>query len=151
MNIKLATCLTAVSFSTLYLIGCASAYSVNVTASPAGAVISYHNGQVVGEAPVTLNYNADPNYMSGGCLRAAGVTATWTSGAQAKSAAIIRLCQQGMVHHVRLNRPHDAPGLDVDLRIAALRAEQKMIQQQALIEEAGKTAGALGALIGRNL
>ena len=128
--------------------GCASAYTLNVTASPDGATIS-QNGRVLGQAPLAVSFDADPNYQQGGCLRAQGVKATWTSGASASSTPVIRLCHP--VSHVHLERPVDAPGLNTDLRIAELRAEQKMIQQERLIEEAGKTAEALGALIGRNL
>ena len=128
--------------------GCASAYTVNVTASPAGATISQSDGSVVGQAPVTLNYNADPQFMSGGCFRAMGLTATWTSGARAQTDSVLRLCQQGHVYNVHLERPANVPGLQADLQVALMRERAKLEKERIAAEMAPETAKALGEALG---
>ena len=141
------------------LAGCASTYTLTVTAAPEGAMLAFQDGNAIGEAPVTLTYNADPTYMSGSCFRVMGVTATWTSGAQSRSAPVLPICGSGAAHRmVHLNRPADAPGMDVDLKVAEMRLaerlseeEMKLRRQQMMLPHQMENAKALGEIIGKAL
>ncbi len=128
-------------FAAFLVSGC-STYAVQVTAVPDGATISWQNGGRIDESPTTIHYSSNARFMSGRCLRAQGITATWTSGAQAHSRPILMLCQGKTTYHLQLNRPPDAPGLSVDLRVAEIKTRQKMIALQEAREEFAKGLGA---------
>ena len=138
------------------LAGCASTYTLTVTAAPDGAMLAFQNGTAIGQAPITLTYNADPTYMSGNCFRVMGVTATWTSGAQAHSDSILPICGGNAAHRmVHLNRPANAPGMGVDLRVAEMRLaerlsgeERKLRREQMLLPHQMEAAKEIGEAIG---
>lgn len=117
-------------------------------------MLAFQDGTAIGEAPITLTFNPDPAYMSGNCLRAMGVTAIWTSGAQAHSDPVLLLCGSTpqMLH---LNRPADAPGMAVDLRVAEMRVTERISQEelrlrreQMLLPHQMEAAKEIGAAIG---
>lgn len=98
--------------------------------------------------------------MSNGCLLAQGVIATWTSGARAETASTLRLCNgPATQYQFHVERPKDVPGLNVDLRVAAmviqqrlevatLREKQRIVQEQEALKAWADAAGALGYLLG---
>ncbi|MYJ75574.1 MAG: hypothetical protein F4089_10965, partial [Gammaproteobacteria bacterium] len=109
----------AVAVGCLMLSGCI--YTVNYTTEPAGAILTYQDGDPIGMTPVSRDYREDSRYMDDeGCMLVYGVTATWASGARASTGRTIRLCKGIGDYRVHLVRPADAPGLETDIRVATM-------------------------------
>ena len=136
------------AFLAVALAGCASTYTVNVDATPPGATLSWQGGATIGRAPQSINFNPDPAYMNGNCLRALGLTATWTSGATAHSDPVLHLCNGPTQYFLKLDRPANAPGLATDLRVAEMLLAQRIQQEQAAMESLGEAAEEIGKAIG---
>ncbi len=109
--------------------GCS--YSLTYHSQPPGALIKYtENGNVIGMAPINVDYGNDPQFKSDGCYRVAGVTATWVSGAQAKTEKIITLCGSPQEYYITLSRPSDALDLEKDMNFSIQLQNNALLQQQ---------------------
>lgn len=91
--------------------GCAGTrtynYSVSLTVNshPPSATISYKDGSAGhGQAPALIHYAWDPKFVSGGCLRTKGLTATWRDGSTKSTEDIVTLCNPGRNHEITLNK-----------------------------------------------
>lgn len=104
----------------LALAGCASGPAgamLTYETSPLGATI-YEGGQAVGVAPVTRTYAGDGKSTE---VRTPEVTAVWPSGAKATFWTILHV---GDDRVTTIQRPANAPGLDVDKAAAAKIADE---------------------------
>ena len=112
------------------LSGCS--YGLTYHSQPPGALIKHtENGNVIGMAPINVDYGNDPRFKSDGCYRVAGVTAVWVSGAQAKTENIITLCGTPQEYVITLSRPASAPDLEKDMNFAIKIQNNAILQQQA--------------------
>lgn len=113
------------------LSGCST--TVEFISDIEGASVTALTGENYGVTPVSVSYDNDQLDDSrdlDGCARITGVTYRWPSGATASSDNPIVLCGSKGQYTVRLNRPEDAPGAEIDLKNALLRmrARQKELE-----------------------
>ena len=115
----------------LLLTGCASGLQMTYESHPPGATLT-ESGKVMGQTPVTLNYNPPETFMNGGCVALKEVTARWISGASV--ATTVTACKStGMSQRFVLQHP--GPGMDVDANYA-LQLERNGIMRDAAWAEA---------------
>ena len=87
----------------LLLTGCASGLQMTYESHPPGATLT-ESGKVMGQTPVTLNYNPPETFMNGGCVALKEVTARWISGASV--ATTVTACKStGMSQRFVLQHP----------------------------------------------
>lgn len=116
---------------------------ITFESNPTGAQIS-SSGQQFGQAPATIVYTFKQNRGEA----VLPVTATWVSGAQ--STVQIRFVG-GSEGGFIIQRPANAPGLEVDAQIAMqLQASRDRARAEASDAMAG-AAGAVGGALGRSI
>ena len=125
------------TLSLIVLSGCSSI--VSFTSDIEGADVHTVDGLHYGKTPVEIHYDKDTlkaSRNSQGCSQLPGVVYTWASGAQARSANPIVLCNDASRYTVSLNRPADHPDLETDLRLALERqqARERALRQELELE-----------------
>ena len=109
------------------LFGCTT--YVTVTSDPEGALITdAGSGAAYGYAPVDVEYDRsrlEAEETPGRCASVPGFIARWPSGAEARSASPVEVCDLRFGTEVRLVRPADAPSAEQDLRWALERAQRR--------------------------
>jgi len=108
--------------------GCANVLSVTYYSDPPGAMI-YENGRAWGNAPVTLNYQPDGQFLSGGCMTLNPLTARWVSGAEASISSLQACGSVGYNQQISFIRPNTS-GREIDAQYA-MQLEQNAIQRDA--------------------
>ncbi len=122
----------------LVLSGCAAGPALPPSAqmtyltNPDGAML-FEAGKAIGEAPVTRQHVAAGDATS---VRTPLVTAVWPSGAKESFYAIV---PPGSDREATIQRPANAPGLEVDLAhaktLALKRAQQDSRDKETMLRE----------------
>jgi hypothetical protein len=119
--------------------GCSTVLKVTYVSDPPGAAL-YQGAQMVGYAPLTLEYPVTEEDKRAGVKRLQGTSVKWASGASASVdvlTADLRLL--GMEQSFTFQRPNSFPGRDIDMRFA-LELERLNLQRQAQQQQANAEA-----------
>jgi hypothetical protein len=125
--------------------GCVTNPTLQVTyeTSPPGGAV-YEGTRFWGYGPITLQYPGGASVLlAGQCLTLNAITVRWASGATVTNEGT-RVCPaDGLTHQYLVQRPVDAPGLDIDLKFAELQLQRSMLEQQAAAAERAAVYGAI--------
>lgn len=90
--------------------GCGHANKVKVTykSDPLGGTLHKQSGEVWGECPKVLFYDADEEAVQKGYLDAKGLTVRWPSGPEKRSGDLIRITVNGTDRRVTFTQPKTA-------------------------------------------
>lgn len=127
------------------LCGCQTQAVLTVSSQPEGAYITNLQGNYGGVAPLSLYYNIDEQRAkrdAKGCWVVQGILAQWASGARIRQDEYT-LCGSSTGNYTAtINRPHDAPNLNVDLNFAMQLQANRAAQADA---RAARSAAAWAA------
>jgi hypothetical protein len=109
------------------------------------------NKQLVGYAPIRLQYKPPQSFLSGAaCWDVQPSMVRWATGAEA-SITSLRVCPQyGLNQQFVFVRPTGLPGREVDAQIAMQLQQNAALQQQAAAQREATLRQTYSALIQRN-
>lgn len=135
----------AVVIAICALCACQTNAKLTVSSQPEGAYITSLQGTYGGVAPYSFYYTIDETRSkrdAKGCWVVQGVVAQWASGARVKQDEYT-LCGSAVGNYTAVvNRPHDAPNLNVDLNYAMQLQANRAAQAEA---KAARSAAAWAA------
>lgn len=127
---------TLLIFSTCSLLaGCST--TVNFVSDIEGATVTTVAGQSYGVTPTSVDFDKDALAESregDGCSRILGVVYTWPSGATVTSPNPIVLCGERSSYTVKMDRPREAPGVEIDMKNAMERMKAREIELRQELE-----------------
>lgn len=135
--------LAVLVFVQIGLSACARTLKVTYHSDPEGAMLYANEGrQLIGYAPVTLQYKPSEMYLSGqGCMSLQGSLVRWASGAEASIPTVNACPQVGLNAQFVFVRPTGIPGREIDAQFALA------VQQQAIAQQQGTPAVSAATLL----